>query len=92
MMINYIIGPNGYKVDVKRCFAEYDGYMREISYDRYCLDYLLSNGKKDETKNLEPLTPELVTGTIGQILDECVIDKKARKLLDGLYQSASKGL
>ena len=42
------------------------------------------------SKNLESLTPELVTGTIGQILDECIIDEKARKLLDGLYQSASK--
>ena len=43
---------------------------------------------KDETKNLEPLTPELVTGIVGQILDECILDGRARKLLDELYQSA----
>lgn len=90
MMIDYIIEPNGYKVDAKRCFAEYDGDMKEITYGQYYLDYLKSTLNKSEARNLESLTPELVTGTIGQILDECVIDEKARKLLDGLYQSASK--
>ena len=34
----------------------------------------------------EHLTPELVTGTIGQVLDECILDEHARNLLDGLYQ------
>lgn len=47
-MINYIVKPNGDKVDVKRCFAEYDGHMREIPYDRYCLDYLFSTWDKSE--------------------------------------------
>lgn len=36
----------------------------------------------------ESLTPELVTGTIGQVLDECTLDGHARKLLDELYQTA----
>lgn len=36
----------------------------------------------------ESLTPELVTGTIGQVLDECTLDGHARKLLNELYQTA----
>ena len=36
----------------------------------------------------EHLTPELVTGTIGQVLDECILDEYARNLLDELYQTA----
>ena len=39
-------------------------------------------------KNIEPLTAELVTGYIGQVVDECEIDEKARKLLMILYEVA----
>ena len=39
-------------------------------------------------KLYEQLTPELVTGTIGQVLDECILDEHARNLLYGLYQTA----
>lgn len=39
-------------------------------------------------KLYEHLTPELVTGTIGQVLNECILDEHARNLLYGLYQTA----
>lgn len=66
-MIDYIIEPNGYKVDVKRCFAEYGGVMKEISHDQYCLDYLISTLDKSEARNLESLTPEFITDTIEEM-------------------------
>lgn len=35
---------------------------------------------------------EIVTGFVGQILDECEIDEKARELLTKLYNEALKDL
>lgn len=34
--------------------------------------------------------PEMVTGTIGQVLDECELDGKAIELLTELYNEALK--
>lgn len=38
------------------------------------------------------LYAETVTGYVGQILDECEIDEKARELLTQLYNEALKEL
>ena len=54
----------------------------------HTLTYFLEAPQREVDGSKEPLTVELVTGTIGQVLNECVLDGHARKLLNELYQTA----
>lgn len=59
-----------------------------------CPDYMqaltdfLEAPQKEVDNSKDIITPKLVTGTIGQVLDECTLDGHARKLLGELYQTA----